>query len=64
MRSADDATVTADEAEYDPTKQQLAAEGDVVLQWRTLLVTGEQLSADMAAHRIQVRGKVRITYEG
>jgi lipopolysaccharide export system protein LptC len=61
---SEDATVTADEAEYDPARQRLTARGDVVMQWRTLLVTGERLTADMVAHEIQMQGKVKGTYEG
>ncbi|MFQ5811440.1 MAG: LPS export ABC transporter periplasmic protein LptC [Armatimonadota bacterium] len=61
---SEDATVTADEADYDPARQRLTARGDVVMQWRTLLVTGERLTADMVAHEIHMQGKVRGTYEG
>jgi hypothetical protein len=61
---SEDATFTATEAQYNPVKQQLSADGNVVLRWGKMLVTGEQLTADMVAHKIQVRGKVKMTYEG
>jgi len=58
------AKLSAEHLEYDLGAQQLAAEGGVVLRWRKLLVTGQRLSADLAAHQMSVRGKARMTYEG
>jgi hypothetical protein len=61
---ADDATVTADEADYDPSRQQLTAAGNIVMRWREMIVTGQKLTADMVTHKIRVHGEVRMTYEG
>ncbi len=61
---ADDATVIADEADYDPTSQQLTAAGNIVMRWREMTVTGQELTADLVTHKIRVHGEVRMTYEG
>lgn len=64
MMPSENARFTAEELQYDVSQQRIAAAGDVVLRWGNMLVTGQRLTADMVAHKIWVRGKARMTYEG
>ena len=53
----------ARELRYDVRTRRLNAEGDVVLDWGRMHVTGQHLTADTAGRKIQVQGKVKMTYE-